>query len=344
MAQVVDSSNLVELVTTGKVPEFKPPEAPKPDAKPAESTSAEAKTDPGAQDTAAKADKPAGEQVRDEKTGQFVKKDDAAKAATTDDDDDADLPERVRKQIGKKHRRMMEAEEFARERDQAAVRERARAEAAERELERLRGGKSGGPSSEKQEGSDPDEPKPDDFKTVGEYTRALTKYHVDKAATNARTQAAQNRQQEQANAVIAAHVERQDKFRESTPDYDEVIEAASKVETPHLVVQYLVESDVGPQLAYHLAKNPDEISRLSKLSPSRQLAELGKLEAKLEAKPAPAANGNGAKLAASEVSRAPAPIQPLDAKTTPVQKDPSQMTVSELRAFRQQEARAKAAR
>lgn len=331
----------MELITTGKVAEFKPPEAPKTDDKPTEPT-ATATTE--AKPEGEKPEAKTAEQARDDKTGQFKKTE--GEKPSGDEDDDADLPERVRRQIGKKHRRMMEAEEFARERDTIADRERKRAEAAERELERIRGGKSSGPSSDGEGGSDPDEPKPGDFKTVGEYTRALIKYEAKKAGEVGRAKAAEHRQQEQANQAIATFVERQDAFRAANPDYDEIVGAAD-IEVPPMAMQYLVESEAGPALTLYLAKNPAEITRLSKLSPSRQLAELGKLEVKLEAKPAPAPNGaNGAKPATSEVSRAPAPITPLEAKTTPVHKDPSQMSVQELRAFRrqEQEARAKSGR
>lgn len=344
MAQVVDSSNLVEFVTTGKVPEFKPPEAPKSDAKSESAAGTEAKQTQGEQAAPEKSEKPAGEQARGD-DGKFVKKDEAAKPAASDDDDDADLPERVRKQIGKKHRRMMEAEEFARERDTAAERERRRADAAERELERIRGGKSDGPKAGEDEGSDPDEPKQADFKTVGDYARAMIKYEAKKAGEAGRAQATQQRQQEHHDAIVGKFVERRDAFKAVTPDFDEVVEGAAIETGPH-IAQYLVESEMGPHLGYHLAKNPDEITRLRKLSPSRQMAELGKLEVKLEAAkaPAPANGANGARPAASDVSRAPAPISPLEGKSTPVTKDPSQMSVSELREYRRQEARAKSAR
>ncbi len=349
MVQVVNAENLAQLATTGSVPEFKAPEAAKPDAKPdqaanvnadASKPNGDAKPDGGA----AKADAGKDEPARDA-NGQFVKaddakKDDAAKADKSDDDDDAELPERVRKQIGKKHRRMMEAEEFARERDQAADRERVRADAAERELQRLRGGKSDGPKAGEGDSVDPEEPKQADFKTVGEYSRALIKYEAKKAAEAGRRQHTQRQQQEQANALTSAFAQRQDEFRKANPDYDKIVGAAD-IETTPAMMQYLIESEVGPALTLHLANNPEEISRLRKLSPSRQMAELGKLEIKLEKPAAPAKADAGP---SKEISKAPAPIAMLEGKTTPVQKDPSQMSVSELREFRRQEALAKAGR
>ena len=49
------------------------------------------------------------------------------------------------------------------------------------------------------------------------------------------------------------------------------------------IAQALIDSDAAPQLMAWMASNPDDIERISKLSPARQAAELGKLEARLSA-------------------------------------------------------------
>jgi hypothetical protein len=176
---------------------------------------------------------------------------------------------------------------------------------------------------------------------VGEYTRALVKYEAKKAGEVGRAKAAERHQQQQANELASTFAERQEAFMKATPDYEDVV-GGTDLEIQDDAMQYLVESEVGPQLGYHLAKNPDEVSRLRKLSPSRRIAELGKLEMKFEKKPDPPNKQDQG--ASKEISKAPAPIAPLEAKTTPVLKDPSQMSVSELREFRRQEALAKSGR
>lgn len=352
MPQVVDSSNLVQLVTTGSVPEFKAPEAAKPEVKPTDAPDAKTTDTPKeggqakAADGAAKADAGKEEPARDE-SGKFVKADDAAKAAPGDDDETDSLPEPIKKKIdrivGKKHRRMADAEDFARERDADAVRERARADAAERELQRIRGGKSDGPKAGEGESVDPDEPKQADFKTVGEYTRALVKFEAKRAGEVGARQRAEKIQQERHEEALDVFAGRQDEFRKSNPNYDKIVGDAN-LEVPQPVTDYILENETGPAIMLYLSQNPDENTRLKKLSPRRQLAELGKIETKLEAaQPAPN-KVDAAKPAAKEVSKAPAPIAPLEAKTTPVQKDPSQMSVSELREHRRQEALAKSGR
>lgn len=47
------------------------------------------------------------------------------------------------------------------------------------------------------------------------------------------------------------------------------------------IAQALIESDSAAQLMAYMASNPDDIERIAKLSPARQAAELGKLEARL---------------------------------------------------------------
>ena len=338
--QVVTNANMAEFIQNRSVPEFKPPApevktdaAPtaKVDDKPAE-VKAEAKVE---------ADKPAIPRGED---GKFVKADEKsadakdeskveAKTETKveqkpDADDDVKLTQKIERLINKKHRAMKEAEEFGASEARRAIAAEQRAEALQRQIDELKGTKSVGAS---QDG----DPKPEDFKTVGEYTRALVKYEATQAGKQSQRTAAEQRQAEQGMALINAHVERQEAFKKTAPDYEDVVGSAD-LEVPQVGMQYLIESEMGPQLAYHLAKHPDEVTRLQKLSPSKVLAELGKLEARLETK-APVA----AAATPNNVSKAPAPIQPLEAKTTPVTKDPSRMSFQELRAYRLAEAQKK---
>lgn len=327
MTQVVTNENMMELIETRKVAEFKAPESAAPE--------------PAKDSAEAPKDAP-----RDLNTGKFVKADgekapkeeQADKTAGDEDPEDADLPERVRKQIGKKHRQMKEAEEFAADSYRKRLSAEERAEQLERELAELK--KSGaGPATSTD--IDPDEPKMEDFKTVGEYSRALTKYEVQKAKREALANQEQAKQQTQADTRAQAFTQRQTDFIKSTPDYLAVVEEAD-FEVPHAALQYMVDSDFGPQLAYHIAKHPEVADRLRSLSPPRVIAELGKLEILFEKKPE--AQKEPMK-ATPEVSRAPAPITPLEGKTTPVVKDPSQMSFKELREYeRQREASRRVAR
>ena len=66
------------------------------------------------------------------------------------------------------------------------------------------------------------------------------------------------------------------------------------------IVEALIDSDNAPALMKHMADNPDDIERIAKLSPARQAAELGKLEARLASEPPP-----------KKVSSTPEPLSPI---------------------------------
>lgn len=336
--QVITPENHVEFITTGKVADFKPPLA-----EPAKTDATDTtKQTPATGAPDAKADAAKSSETPRASDGKFVKAGDtpADASAKADADDDVKLTERISRLINKKHREMKEAQEFGTTEGRRAIAAEQRAEQLQREIDALKGTKSGGPNTD-EAGSDPDEPKPGDFKTVGEYTRALVKYEAKRAGESGKAQADQTKQQERATELVSAFAKRQDEFKAATSDYEDVVGSTDLI-VPNIAMQYLVESELGPQLSYYLAKNPDEAARLRTLSPSRCLAELGKMETKLEKPATPTPKVDAGKPA--EVSKAPAPITPLAGKEASVTKDPKDMNFQELRALRQQEARAKAGR
>lgn len=328
--QVVTSENFQQLVETGKVDEFKPP------------AEAIAKAADAAVTVEPKGDQPRGED------GKFVAKDaevtadKAAKSAADDEDDEgADLTGRLKEKIdrivGKKHRRMTEAEEFARTTYSDLTAERQRADTLQREIEALKGTKS-----QAQPEKDAKAPNQDDFTTVGEYAEALAEYKVEKKfaereakAETARREQAAMQAQDALNKRIAATVK-------ELPDYADVINDSDLDMPPHITV-YIAESPIGPKIGYHFAKHPEDFDRINKLSPIRAIAELGKLEDRLEKPKAEAEPDKGTDAAARTVSRAPSPITPLNASTTVVTKDPSKMSVQELREHERLQRVARAA-
>lgn len=90
----------------------------------------------------------------------------------------------------------------------------------------------------------------------------------------------------QRDRATSTYQERVAKVREAKPDFDTVTNNPALPVTPTMA-NVIFESDVGPEVAYHLGTNPDEAARIAALPEYRQAAELGKLEAKLS-QPAPA--------------------------------------------------------
>lgn len=86
------------------------------------------------------------------------------------------------------------------------------------------------------------------------------------------------------------------------------------------IAQALIDSDAAPQLMAYMASNPDDIERISKLSPARQAAELGKLEAKL--------------LTVKQHKEPPAPIRTVNGGGTVNHSDPSKMPMDQYIEWR----------
>jgi hypothetical protein len=157
-------------------------------------------------------------------------------------------------------------------------------------------------------------PQRDQFENLEDYLKAVSKHEaaqlIDGRLKTEREERAKQESSSRANAseerVEKDWVERETVFLASTNDYgkvvaafvDEMKAADSEVALSDGARRCILESDVGPQLLYHLAKNPDEAERIADLSPVRQVAELGKLEAKM----APTTRKS---------SNAPAPIKPV---------------------------------
>jgi len=94
---------------------------------------------------------------------------------------------------------------------------------------------------------------------------------------------------------------------EKYEDFEEAVTSDKLKITPVMrdAIFQLDESDLQIDVTWYLAQNPKEALRISKLSPMRQVAEIGKLEAKISSQPPP-----------KKPSNAPAPITPVGGVNT----------------------------
>jgi hypothetical protein len=163
----------------------------------------------------------------------------------------------------------------------------------------------------------PKKPTPDQFDDYGAYVEALTDFKADEkvnTALDAREKAAAEKQQAQTR--VTTWNERVIEARKSIPDYDAVM-AASEVPIADFVLDELRDSELGPQLAYHLDKNPDVAAKLNTMNPRQAAREIGRLEAKLmstvSASPDPVEVPKEAEPPAPKVktTNAPPPVKPV---------------------------------
>jgi hypothetical protein len=141
-------------------------------------------------------------------------------------------------------------------------------------------------------------PKFSDYNDIETYTEALTDWKME-----SKLQATmQQRDKQTAQKTLEqSYNTRVQEYVKVKPDFADVL-SSSDLQISQPVTELIFESDVGPAIAYYLAENEEETERINRLSPARQLAEIGKLEAKLAA---PVAKEK------KKVSQAPAPVKPV---------------------------------
>ena len=176
------------------------------------------------------------------------------------------------------------------------------------------------------------------FDNPDAYDEALIQWSSDKASrvTSAKAeqrrveseQTEQTKQRDDSAQKAQAEMakgwnEKRAKAIEKYPDFELVAES-DDVTISTAMAHALVQSESGPEIAYHLGKNPKEAERIASLSPVRQAIEIGKIEMRLADKP---------------VSRTPEPITPVGARSRATQKTPAEESMSEYAARRKVELR-----
>jgi len=149
-----------------------------------------------------------------------------------------------------------------------------------------------------------EEPQPSQFNDAFEYAKALAEFTADKRIGEMRRQDAEAKEAVERQKVIETWASKVQSAKASLPDFDDIV-ASSDVVVNDDIRDAILESDVGPQILYHLAENDDVAKRIAGLNPKQALREIGKLEARFEAKE------TAPETKPIVRSKAPAPIQPL---------------------------------
>lgn len=138
----------------------------------------------------------------------------------------------------------------------------------------------------------PVEPNPEDY-TYGDLDQ---KYMTDVAKYDAKIEIMQEqahaRFQVEAASLDAKWTKNLTTATAKYPDFDDVVvkgAEAKKWPCPAVIAVGIKDSEYGPDIAYHLASNPDEAIKLSKLSTLEQAREFGRLEEREATKAARAA-------------------------------------------------------
>ena len=173
---------------------------------------------------------------------------------------------------------------------------------------------------------DNSEPRIDNFDDFDQYVAAKAEWIASKKINETLNERERRSAEERAAAAHYQAVDgwnqRLEKATAELPDFKEVIES-SDVPMSDFMRDAIVESDLGPKVAYWLANNPDEAKKIASMSPLATVKAIGRIEERLESQ---------AK-APKKPTAAPAPLKPVGGKAS-VQKDPGQMSDAEYLEWR----------
>jgi len=202
-----------------------------------------------------------------------------------------------RKPNPKLERRFSEITKQREEARKEAQREREAREALEARLAALEGKQQ----PQKAEFVD-EKPQPSQFSDAFEYAEALAEYTADKRIAEMKQEEAKAREAAERQKIIDQWTQKVQKAKADLPDFDDIV-ASSEVVVNDDIRDAILESDVGPQILYHLAENDEVAKKIAGLSPKQALREIGKLEARFEKNEQPTQS--------VAKSKAPAPISPI---------------------------------
>lgn len=156
-------------------------------------------------------------------------------------------------------------------------------------------------------------PKETDFDDYAAFEDAKAEHRLKKVLAEQRITEREasetNRQASARQEAVEAFEERLDEAREKLPDFDAALAAAKGREVKPHVTELVVESEKGGLLAYYLAKNPDKLAELNRMSPLQAAKAVGALEHRLTlAKP-------------KKTPSAPAPAKPVAGSAAPSSPD-----------------------
>ena len=149
-----------------------------------------------------------------------------------------------------------------------------------------------------------EKPQPSQFTDAFEYAEALADWSAEQALVRRDKEDVERRADEARQKVISTWAQKVATAKAEIPDFDDMV-ASSGVAVSDPIRDAILESDVGPQILYHLAKEDDLAKKIASMSPFAALREIGKLEAKFEKQPETKQSNPVGK------SKAPPPISPI---------------------------------
>lgn len=180
------------------------------------------------------------------------------------------------------------------------------------------------------EDTDLKEPDFEDYDTVAEYAKAISKYNLELYKKEQAEQSAQSKVDAESQKILGNWKEKVEVAKTKYKDWANI--EKSDVPLTHDMRSSILSSDIGTDIVYYLYKNPEKALEIAQMAPAQQHKMLGKIEAKLEGVFASRNTEENDKV---KTTKAPNPVKPLSTKSSQngATKNPDDMTFAEYEAW-----------
>ncbi len=160
------------------------------------------------------------------------------------------------------------------------------------------------PPQQQQQQGDP-EPRQDAYESYEKYIKDQIRWEMRQEIAQHNAAYQRQVQEQQKYEIEQGWAQRAGQFRAQNPDFDAVMSQTGHINFSSALLDAIKQDDMGPQLAYELARNPELLQKLANVPPAVAPVALGQLKAEMMAKQAPPRTEK------RPVSLAPAPIRPV---------------------------------
>lgn len=211
--------------------------------------------------------------------------------------------------------------------------QRKKRQEAEREAEYWRGvaeGRAAQPPAQPAAETAPQgPPQIDQFESYDDFLVAKAKYEF-------KQEEREENEKKQRNVRVTTYNERFAKAAQKIPDLPKLVHRM--INNPAIpqnaaVVDAIMESEVGPEIAHHLATNIEDAIRIGRMSYAGAAYEMGKIAARLTSAAAPAPTNH--------ISQAPEPVKPVGNSGAVASSDYDKMSTEDFMKKRNEETRVK---
>lgn len=223
------------------------------------------------------------EEVTEEATTEAEAQPEESATSETSDSGEEHKPNRVQERINK-----ITAEKYA---------EKRRADELEQRIAELQ---TQVPQQQAETGDTAPKLEDFDYDEVA-YNKAYIQYEVNKQTQANLKQQEERKAVEEQNKVFANYNQKVATFKEKAADFDQKIGNLGVIQLPQDVLNAIMSSDKGPEIAYYLGDHLDVAEQLATSSPALAFMKLGEISAKL-----------GTVKTETKPSTAPEPIEPVN--------------------------------